>query len=44
MLDLVFVSFAGILVGMLAGLLPALPVFTGPLILYYFVQDYYPVE
>jgi putative tricarboxylic transport membrane protein len=44
MLDLVFVSFAGILVGMLAGLLPALPVFTGPLILYYFVQDYYPIE
>lgn len=44
MFDLVFVSFAGILVGMLAGLLPALPVFTGPLILYYFVQDYYPVE
>jgi len=44
MFDLVFVSFAGILVGMLAGLLPALPVFTGPMILYYFVQDYYPVE
>ena len=44
MIDLIFVSFAGILVGMFAGLLPALPVFTGPLILYYFVQDYYPVE
>ena len=44
MFELIVVSFAGILIGMLAGLLPALPVFTGPLILYYFVQDYYPVE
>lgn len=42
--DLIFVTLSGILVGMLAGLLPALPVFTGPLILYYFVSDYYPVH
>jgi len=44
MLELILVLAAGILVGAIAGLLPALPVFTGPLILYYFVSDYYSVE
>lgn len=44
MIELVAVALLGILVGMVAGLLPALPVFTGPLILYYFVHDYYALE
>lgn len=44
MIELIIVALLGIAVGMFAGLLPVLPVFTGPLILYYFVHDYYAVE
>ena len=44
MIELLFTITAGILVGAIAGLLPALPVFTGPLVLYYFVSDYYSIE
>ena len=44
MIELIAVAILGIVVGIAAGLLPVLPVFTGPLILYYFVGDYYPLE
>ena len=43
MIELFFVGLIGILVGILTGLLPALPVFTGPFLLYYFYSDL-PIE
>ena len=39
MVELVLTIFAGIFVGIFTGLLPALPVFTGPFLLYYFYGD-----
>lgn len=39
MIELFLVMLAGISVGIFTGLLPALPVFTGPFILYYFAGD-----
>ena len=39
MIELLLVILAGIGVGILTGLLPALPVFTGPFLLYYFYGD-----
>jgi len=43
-MEILLVTLAGIFVGMAAGLLPALPVFTGPMIMYYFIGDSYPLE
>lgn len=43
MFDLLFVSFSGIIVGILTGLLPALPTFTGPFLLYHFHSNL-PIE
>lgn len=43
MIEIFFVALSGIIVGILTGLLPALPVFTGPFILYYFYSDL-PIE
>ena len=39
MIEILSVALAGIFVGILTGLLPALPVFTGPFLLYYFYSD-----
>lgn len=39
MIELFLVMLAGIFIGIFTGLLPALPVFTGPFILYYFAGD-----
>ncbi len=39
MIELLFIMLAGIGVGIFTGLMPALPVFTGPFILYYFAGD-----
>lgn len=36
MIELIFTIISGILIGILTGLLPALPVYTGPFLLYYF--------
>ena len=36
MIELILTMFTGIFVGIFTGLLPALPVFTGPFLLYYF--------
>ena len=43
MIELIVVALMGILVGVLTGLLPALPVFTGPFLLFYFYNDF-PLE
>jgi TctA family transporter len=43
MIELIVVALAGILIGILTGLLPALPVFTGPFLLFYFYNDF-PLE
>ena len=40
-MELIFAIIGGLIVGIGAGLLPALPVFTGPMILYYFVNEQY---
>ncbi len=39
MIELLFIMLVGISIGIFTGLLPALPVFTGPFILYYFASD-----
>jgi TctA family transporter len=43
MIELILLALAGIGVGIFTGLLPALPVFTGPFLLYYFHSDF-PLE
>jgi TctA family transporter len=43
MIELIFLALFGIVVGILTGLLPALPVFTGPFLLFYFYNDF-PLE
>lgn len=43
MISIALVTLLGMLVGVAAGLLPALPVFTGPMILYLFVNNNYPI-
>lgn len=43
MIELIVVALAGIAIGVLTGLLPALPVFTGPFLLFYFYNDF-PLE
>lgn len=43
MISIAIVTVLGMLVGVAAGLLPALPVFTGPMILYLFVNENYPI-
>jgi len=40
-MELIFAIVLGVIVGIGAGLLPALPVFTGPMLLYYFVNEQY---
>jgi len=42
-MSIILVTLLGMIVGVAAGLLPALPVFTGPMILYLFVNENYPV-
>lgn len=43
MIELLLMALAGVGVGVLTGLLPALPVFTGPFLLFYFYNDF-PLE
>ena len=43
MIELLLITLLGVFVGVLTGLLPALPVYTGPFLLYYFHSNF-PIE